>query len=91
MFTVGAFKYRRSLTPPDAVGNPDLIICSDGSTSSYGACAYVRYNTSQGPPVSTLLMAKTKIAPKEQRTVPQLELNGAVLASRLKSQILTET
>ena len=91
LFTVGAFKYRRSLTPPDAVGNPDLIICSDGSTSSYGACAYVRYNTSQGPPVSTLLMAKTKIAPKEQRTVPQLELNGAVLASRLKSQILTET
>ena len=91
LFTVGNFHYRRSVTPPDAIGLPDLIICSDGSLLSFGACAYIRYETSSGPPVTTLLMAKSRIAPKEQRTVPQLELNGAVLASRLKTEILSET
>ena len=91
LFAVGQYEFRRSLTPPSAVGDPVLIICSDGSKDAYGCAAYVRYLTTSGVYHSTLAVAKSRIAPKVVRTIPQMELNGALLASRLKCQILTET
>ena len=91
LFEVGEFSYRRSLTPSNADGPPVLVICSDGSMDAYGACAYVRYLTTSGSYHSTLLVAKSRICPKIRRTIPQMELNGAVLASRLKYQIMTES
>ena len=91
LFEVGDFHYRRSLTPSNAVGPPVLIICSDGSKEAYGACAYVRYLTTTGSYHSTLVMAKSKIGPKITRSIPQMELNGAVFASRIKYKIMTES
>ena len=41
-------KFKRCLKPKNATGEPILIIFSDGSSNAYGACAYMRWKTSDG-------------------------------------------
>lgn len=38
---------KRCLKPHSAIGDPILIIFSDGSTNAYGGCAYVRWDCYQ--------------------------------------------
>ena len=40
---------KRCLKPHNAIGDPILIIFSDGSNNAYGACAYVRWELSTLP------------------------------------------
>ena len=40
--------YKRCLKPNDAVNDPVLIIFSDASNDAYGACAYVRWECTDG-------------------------------------------
>ena len=44
----------------------------------------------EGPFISKLLIAKNRLAPSRQLTIPRLELCGAVLASRLRAMIEKE-
>ena len=37
------------------------------------------------------MMAKSKIAPKHRITIPRLELNGAVMAKRIKEFVVGQT
>lgn len=59
---------------------------SDASTVAYAACVYMRVKHADNTVTVTLLAAKTKVAPIKQQTVPRLELNGAVLLSRLMGE-----
>lgn len=82
--------FQRPLKPVNVLGKPILIIFSDGSTQAYGSCAYVRWQTNDCEFQTNLIMAKTKIAPMRQLTIPRLELCGAVLSARLREMIVRE-
>ena len=57
---------------------------------AFGATAYIRWKLETGKWWSTLIMSKSKIAPKHRISIPRLELNGAVLAKRLREFIIGE-
>ena len=90
MFDLEELKFPRCVQPGDSIGNPVLIIYSDGSMIAYGTCAYIRWELTNGDFETRLLAAKNRIAPAKQLSVPRLELCGAVLASRLRIFIESE-
>lgn len=63
---------------------------SDASSQGYGACAYVRMTNSEGKVHCSLLLAKARVAPLKVTTIPRLELQGAVVATRLKGILQRE-
>ena len=58
-----------------------LHLFCDASEKAYGACAYLRADYVE----SLLLMAKARVAPLRQQSIPRLELMLAVLAAQLSS------
>ena len=55
----------------------------DASPKGYGACVYLRAEMTDGSYVSSLVIAKSKVAPLKQMTLPRLELLGALLCACL--------
>ncbi|XP_058811104.1 uncharacterized protein LOC131675997 [Topomyia yanbarensis] len=64
-----------------------LHVFVDASSNAYGCAAYFRILVA-GKPYCSLVMAKSKVAPLKQLTIPRLELQGAVLGSRLLNTII---
>ena len=60
---------------------------SDASKDAFSAVIYIRATYASGPPSSTLVISKTRVAPLDGRSIPELELCGA----HLLSKILTTT
>ena len=89
LFDAEKINFPRCLTPENAVGNPQLILFSDGSEVAYGAVAYIRWKTTDGY-WCRIIMAKSRIAPLNRINIPQMELNGAVLQKRLRESIEAE-
>ena len=83
--------FERCLTPDNVVGAPSLIVFADASKEAFGACAYVRWETSDHMFITTFVSAKSRVAPLKPLTIPRLELQAAVLAVRLSQSILDET
>ena len=83
--------FNRCLTPPDAVGVPTLCIFSDASEEAFGACAYIRWQVSSDAYDVRFIAAKSRVAPLKPLTIPRLELQAAVLASRLYKSIIEES
>ena len=90
MFDLEKLQYPRCLRPEDAVGNPWLVILSDGSDTAYGCAAYARWQTEDGNAKLRLIMAKSRIAPVDRVSTPRMELNGAVLSKRCRAVIEKE-
>ena len=55
----------------------------DASQKAFGAVIYIRATYLQGPPTCRLVIAKSRVAPTNTRTLPQLELCAAVLLTQL--------
>ena len=91
LFKMEKITFARSTRPSNAIGQPILIMFSDASEDAFGACAYVRWEMSNGSFESTLLVAKSRLAPMKKITIPRLELNGALLAARLRDFVSRET
>ncbi|XP_045127641.1 uncharacterized protein LOC123514085 [Portunus trituberculatus] len=91
MYELESVTFARCVKPNNAVGDPVLVIFSDGSSLAYGACAYIRWELDDGRFESRLIMAKNRIAPVKQITIPRLELCGAVLSCRLRLTIEKES
>ena len=92
LLSLNKLRVPRSLWPEgDVIGNPYLVIFSDGSVSAYGVAAYIRWHKVGGGYWSRLIMAKCKISPKHRATVPRMELNGAVVGVRVKNFLVKET
>ena len=56
---------------------------SDASSKAFAAVIYLRAVYEEGPPTSVLVLAKTRVAPLIERTIPELELCGAHLLAKL--------
>ncbi|XP_014668938.1 PREDICTED: uncharacterized protein LOC106810171 [Priapulus caudatus] len=83
-------KLERCLTPSNARGKPVLCIFSNASEKAYGTCAYLRWQTEDDKYDVRFVAAKSKVAPLKTLTIPRLELQAAVLASRLYKAINDE-
>ena len=56
---------------------------SDASKDAFAAVVYIRATYASGPPSITLVISKTKVAPLEGRSIPELELCGAHLLAKI--------
>ena len=90
LYDLEDLSFVRCIKPKDATGNPDLIIFSDGSEWAFGCVGYLRWTLINGGIDVRLISAKNRIAPARQITIPRLELNGAVLACRLREKNIHE-
>lgn len=77
-------KFNRCMKPRDTVGDPILIIFSDGSSQAFGACAYIRWELRGGLFKSSLILSKYRLAPIKKMSIDRIELCGAIINKRLK-------
>ena len=75
----------RAYNPPGEVAERHLHVFGDASEKSYAAAAFVQTHFSDGSTSTALMMAKSRIAPKNPQTLPRLELLASLLASRLRN------
>ena len=82
-----SWRIPRRYTPGrwDAIRRLQLHAFSDAPPKAYGACVYLRAELCDNSIVSSLVMAKSKVAPLKQTTLPRLELLGCLLSARLVS------
>ena len=73
----------------DECQNVQLHVFCDASEIAYGAVAYFR-TVIHGRVNVSFVISKTRLAPIKTLTIPRLELQAAVVATRLKSKILEE-
>ena len=71
----------RCLQPVRAIER-QLHHFADASEMAYGVVSYLRIQGNDGRVVSTLVMAKSRLAPLKKMTIPLLELQAATLAIR---------
>ena len=90
MLSLNGISFIRCLTPPNAVGLPVLCVFSDASEDAFGTWAYARWQLSNGKYDVRFIAAKSRVAPLKRLTIPRLELQGAVLASRLCKTIVEQ-
>lgn len=90
MINIQHFKVPRWLGYTDANIEVELHAFSDASEKAYSAVAYSAVRASTEEPILNLIAAKTKVSPlKHKQTLPRLELNGALLLSKLVNKIKT--
>ena len=78
----------RAYSPPDLkVHSQQLHGFSDASQKAYGAVVYCRTTYHDHPPVISLVTAKTKVAKLKPPTMPRMELDGAVLLTKLLQNV----
>ena len=74
----------RPYSPPGiTIHSQQLHGFSDASQVAYGAVVYLRTTFATHPPVISLVTAKTKVASLKPPTIPKMELDGAVLLTKL--------
>jgi hypothetical protein len=67
----------------------ELLGYCDASEKAFSCVIYTRTNDEKGKPRTTLLTAKTRVAPISQKTtLPKLELCGALLLSQLMKKVM---
>ena len=68
----------------------ELHLFSDASENVFAAVSYVRMTDADGCHSVSLIMSRTRVAPLKQLSIVRLELQAAVLATRLASTIQKE-
>lgn len=80
-------KLRRWINTSNKTNSIELHGFSDASCSAYAAVVYVRIVDENQIISTSLISAKTKVAPIKQKSLPRLELCGAVLLSQLLTKV----
>lgn len=66
----------------------ELVGFADASFLAFGCCLYLRVFKSNGHVETNLFCSKTRVAPlNKSHTIPQLELNSALLLAKLASRV----
>lgn len=68
----------------------ELHAFGDASQSAYGACVYLRALLKDGLWLSSLVIARARVAPLKCQSLPRLELLGALLCARLVAYVKKE-
>ena len=63
---------------------------SDASEKGYGTASYMRTKNARGDVHCSLVMAKSRVAPLKQTSIPRLELGAATVAVRVNHMIQQE-
>ena len=78
---------------PDGFGQvkvAKLHSFSDASEEGYGQCSYLRLIDDSGRIHCSLMMAKSRVAPLKQITVPRLELTAALVNAKVGTSLRRE-
>ncbi len=68
----------------------DLLMFSDASERAYGAIGYLRFEREDGTAHLSFVMARSKVAQLQYLSIPRLELNACLMATRLANTIRKE-
>ena len=60
---------------------------SDGGDDAYGTCVFIRWPTTDGFKIN-FVAAKAFVAPLKRKTIPRIELMGALAMSRLTKEVI---
>ena len=74
----------------DILAGLELHAFGDASLKGYGACVYIRHTDSNGQFKSTLVRSCARVAPLERKTLPRLELLGALITSQLLQSVMKD-
>lgn len=74
LFDMNSINFERCFKPPNATGDPTLVIFSDGSDNAYGACTYVRWALDGGGFDSNFVISKNRLAPIKKMSIDQIGL-----------------
>lgn len=86
---IEALRLRRSYALQNC-GEIELHVLCDASEQAYATIAYWRAVRPDKTIVVTQVAAKAKVAPRRTQSIPRLELQAAVIGSRLAATILKE-
>ena len=67
LFKLKEIEFPRCIKPNNAIGDPVLVIFSDGSSDAYGAVAYARWMMDDGAYKAQLIASKNRIARQDCR------------------------
>lgn len=73
----------RNAVPETEHGQFELLGFSDASEKAYGACIYAISRKKNSKMHAHLICAKSRVAPLKKQSLPRLELEGALLLTRL--------
>ncbi|XP_043862794.1 uncharacterized protein LOC120457848 isoform X2 [Drosophila santomea] len=90
MDTVGQFRCPRHYFGRGAVRAVELHVFVDASQAAFAAVAYWRVTYEDDDVQVSFVSAKTKCAPMRTMTIPRLELQAAVLGTRLMNTVKEE-
>lgn len=83
----------RSYAPASAdspTSNRDLHIFCDASERAYGSVAYLWTEDGQSEVHVSFVLARSRVAPKKQLSMPRLELSAALTGAQRASLLHTE-
>ncbi|XP_068692552.1 uncharacterized protein [Montipora foliosa] len=75
---------------PDSPSAIELHVFGDASEQAFCSVAYLRFCYANGAVKCAFVMAKTRVAPKKPLSIPKLELQAAVLSTRLSLVVVKE-
>ena len=87
---VSGIEFPRCLTPPQAIGKPTLIQICDASEKAFGSMAFARWQLRNGKLGCKFWIPKSRVSPLVKLTMSRLDLQAAVLASRISESIRAE-
>ncbi|KAJ8019123.1 hypothetical protein HOLleu_42503 [Holothuria leucospilota] len=82
--------FERCLMPERTSKLADLIIFCDASEEAFGAVVFIRWELDDQTIIVRFIAARSRVAPLKMLSIPRLELQAAVIASRLYSTIEDE-